>query len=211
MADARRRYLRRKRVLDVGASCVGLVLTAPVMVVIALAIKTTSRGPVLFRQNRPGLHGVPFALHKFRTMSSRRDADGALLPDGERLTPLGRFLRRSSLDELPELVNVLRGQMSLVGPRPLLVEYLPLYTREQARRHDVRPGITGWAQVHGRNNLSWGERFELDVWYVEHARLRLDLHIIKRTLWQVLHGRGVTQRGHATAQKFTGSPQGTPS
>ena len=162
--------------------------------------------PVFFRQQRPGLHGQPFQMVKFRTMTDARGPDGALLPDAERLTPFGRFLRSASLDELPELWNVLRGDMSLVGPRPLLMEYLPLYTPEQARRHAVRPGITGWAQVNGRNALSWEEKFALDVWYVDHQSLALDIRILWLTARKVLAREGISAAGEATMGKFTGNP-----
>ena len=162
--------------------------------------------PVLFRQLRPGREGRPFELTKFRTMTDQRGPDGALLPDAQRLTALGRFLRRTSIDELPELVNVVRGDMSLVGPRPLLMEYLPRYSPEQARRHEVRPGVTGWTQVNGRNALTWEEKFALDVWYVDHRSTRLDLEILGRTVSQVLGGQGVSAPGHATMEPFRGSP-----
>jgi len=158
--------------------------------------------PVLFRQERPGLGGRTFLITKFRTMTDRRGPDGTLLPDAERLTALGRWLRRTSIDELPELLDVMRGDMSLVGPRPLLVEYLPLYSAEQARRHEVRPGITGWAQVHGRNAATWKQKLADDVWYVDHRSLRLDLEILRRTVGQVLGGRDVSAPGHATAEPF---------
>jgi lipopolysaccharide/colanic/teichoic acid biosynthesis glycosyltransferase len=172
------------------------------MGLIALLVWRTMGRPVLFRQARPGLHGKPFVMYKFRTMRDLRDAEGNLLPDEARLTPFGRWLRTTSLDELPELVNVLRGEMSLVGPRPLLMEYLERYTPEQARRHEVKPGITGWAQIHGRNNLSWEERLRLDVWYVDHWSLWLDLKILWRTLWMVLRREGISAQGHATMPRF---------
>jgi len=174
------------------------------MGLIALAVRLRLGVPVLFRQRRPGLHGQPFTLLKFRTMTGARDAAGNLLPDAERLTPLGRFLRATSLDELPELLNVLKGEMSLVGPRPLLLEYLTRYTPEQARRHDVRPGITGWAQVNGRNALSWEHKFALDVWYVDHVSLGLDLKILVLTALRVLARQGISQPGHATMEEFLG-------
>jgi len=189
-------------VFDVVVSAIALVALAPVMGLIALAIWRTMGRPVLFRQVRPGLHGKPFVMYKFRTMRDLRDAEGKLLPDEMRLTPFGRWLRATSLDELPELVNVLRGEMSLVGPRPLLMEYLERYTPEQARRHEVKPGITGWAQIHGRNNLSWDERFKLDVWYVDNWSLWLDLKILWRTLWLVLRREGISAQGHATMPRF---------
>jgi len=160
--------------------------------------------PVLFRQQRPGLHGKPFTLYKFRTMTDARDAEGHLLPDAARLPPFGSFLRSTSLDELPELLNVLKGDMSLVGPRPLRMHYLPLYTTEQARRHDVRPGITGWAQVNGRNKLSWEEKFELDVWYVDHFNFILDLRILFMTMYKVLNRKGISAEGHSTMPRFEG-------
>ena len=191
-----------KRVFDVVVSATALVVLAPVMGLIALLVWRTMGRPVLFRQARPGLHGKPFVMYKFRTMRDLRDAEGNLLPDEARLTPFGRWLRTTSLDELPELVNVLRGEMSLVGPRPLLMEYLERYTPEQARRHEVKPGITGWAQIHGRNNLSWEERLRLDVWYVDHWSLWLDLKILWRTLWMVLRREGISAQGHATMPRF---------
>ena len=194
-----------KRALDVTLASAALVVLSPVLAVVAVLVHARLGTPVLFRQTRPGRRGATFELLKFRTMTDRRDAAGALLPDEDRLTALGRFLRRTSLDELPELVNVVRGDMSLVGPRPLLVEYLPLYSAEQARRHEVRPGITGWAQVNGRNAISWDDKLALDVWYVEHRTLRLDLEILGRTLGQVLSGHGVSAPGHATTEPFRGS------
>jgi sugar transferase EpsL len=191
-----------KRVFDIVVSAVALTVLAPVMGLIALAVWRTMGRPVLFRQARPGLHGKPFVMYKFRTMRDLRNAEGNLLPDEARLTPFGRWLRTTSLDELPELVNVLRGEMSLVGPRPLLMEYLERYTPEQARRHEVKPGITGWAQIHGRNNLSWDERFKLDVWYVDNWSLWLDVKILWRTLWMVLRREGISAQGHATMPRF---------
>jgi len=194
-----------KRVFDVVVSAVALTVLAPVMGLTALAVWRMMGRPVLFRHVRPGLHGKPFVMYKFRTMRDLRDAEGKLLPDEARLTPFGRWLRTTSLDELPELVNVLRGEMSLVGPRPLLMEYLERYTPEQARRHEVKPGITGWAQIHGRNNLSWDERFKLDVWYVDNWSLWLDVKILWRTLWMVLRREGISAQGHATMPEFRGS------
>ena len=194
-----------KRVFDVVVSATALVVLAPVMGLIALAVWRTMGRPVLFRHVRPGLHGKPFVMYKFRTMRDLRDAEGKLLPNEARLTPFGRWLRSTSLDELPELLNVLRGEMSLVGPRPLLMEYLDRYTPEQARRHEVKPGITGWAQIHGRNNLSWDERFKLDVWYVDNWSLWLDVKILWRTLWVVLRREGISAQGHATMPEFRGS------
>ncbi len=194
-----------KRLLDLVGAGVGLLLLAPLMLLIAILVRVGLGSPVLFRQQRPGLHGKPFTLYKFRTMTDARDAQGNLLPDEQRLTRLGRFLRSTSLDELPELWNVLKGDMSLVGPRPLLMEYLPLYTPEQFRRHGVRPGVTGWAQIRGRNTLTWEERFALDVWYVDHVSLGLDLKILALTLWKVLTREGISHPGSDTMPKFTGS------
>jgi lipopolysaccharide/colanic/teichoic acid biosynthesis glycosyltransferase/glycosyltransferase involved in cell wall biosynthesis len=194
-----------KRAFDAVLSGCALALLAPILAAIALLVRVRLGSPVLFRQQRPGLRGKPFLLMKFRTMTDRRDAGGALLPDGERLTPIGRLLRSTSLDELPELLNVLLGDMSLVGPRPLLREYLPLYTDRQARRHEVEPGITGLAQVRGRNALSWEEKFELDVRYVESASLFLDVKILMMTMITVLQRQGISSEGHATAPEFVGS------
>jgi lipopolysaccharide/colanic/teichoic acid biosynthesis glycosyltransferase len=194
-----------KRVFDLSVAAAAVVLLAPLMLGIALAVRLCLGRPVLFVQERPGLGGAPFRMIKFRTMRDEVDADGRPLPDGERLTRLGSFLRSTSLDELPELWNVLRGDMSLVGPRPLLMEYLPLYSAEQARRHEVKPGITGWAQVNGRNALSWEEKFALDVWYVDHASLRLDLEIIALTFWKIIRRDGISQAGYATMPVFMGS------
>ncbi len=194
-----------KRLLDIAASLVGLILLAPMLVAIALLVRFNLGRPVLFRQERPGLHGRLFTLYKFRTMGEGHDAEGRALPDAQRLSGFGRFLRASSLDELPELWNVLKGDMSLVGPRPLLPEYLPLYTAEQARRHEVLPGLTGWAQVMGRNALGWEERLAMDVWYVDHRSLWLDLRILWMTLGAVCSGRGINRDGHATMPKFTGT------
>jgi lipopolysaccharide/colanic/teichoic acid biosynthesis glycosyltransferase len=193
-----------KRVIDAVIAGVSLACLLPLLAMIALAVRVTLGSPVLFRQLRPGLRERPFALLKFRSMRDGQRADGTLAPDAVRLTRFGRFLRRTSLDELPELINVLRGEMSLVGPRPLLMEYLPRYSPRQARRHEVLPGMTGLAQVSGRNRLSWEERFELDVWYVDHRTLWLDLTILFRTIGRVLSGDDVSQRGHATAEEFQG-------
>jgi sugar transferase EpsL len=195
---------RLKRMVDVAVAGVALVVLAPVLVVIAWRVRRELGRPVLFSQPRPGRHGEIFRLHKFRTMTDERDAEGALLPDERRLTAFGRFLRSSSLDELPELYNVLRGEMSLVGPRPLLIEYLDLYTPEQARRHEVRPGITGWSQINGRNDMPWPQKLALDVWYVDHRSLWLDLRILVRTLRVMLSREGVALAGHATTTRFTG-------
>jgi lipopolysaccharide/colanic/teichoic acid biosynthesis glycosyltransferase len=194
-----------KRLLDVLIVLPALIILAPFLAFIALLIWLMIGTPIFFRQQRPGMYGRPFMLLKFRTMTDTRDANGNLLPDAERLTPLGRFLRSTSLDELPELLNVLRGEMSLIGPRPLLMEYLERYTPEQMRRHDVRPGITGWAQINGRNALSWERKFALDVWYAEHQSLWLDLKIIALTMVKVLAREGISQAGHATAEEFKGS------
>jgi lipopolysaccharide/colanic/teichoic acid biosynthesis glycosyltransferase len=194
-----------KRGLDIGLAAMALVLAAPVLLLVAIAVRVNLGGPVLFRQQRPGLHGRPFTMVKFRTMRDALGRDGRPLPDADRLTPFGTLLRSTSLDELPELWNVVRGDMSLVGPRPLLMEYLDRYTPEQARRHEVRPGVTGWAQVNGRNAVSWEERFRLDVWYVEHRSLRLDLRILLRTLALVLRRTGVSAQGDATMPVFQGN------
>jgi sugar transferase EpsL len=196
-----------KRLFDMTAASIGLVVLSPVMAFIAIAVARRMGPPVMFTQERIGLNGRAFALRKFRTMIDARDADGKLLPDADRLTPFGRWLRRTSLDELPELVNVLRGEMSVVGPRPLLPQYLRRYNARQARRHDVRPGLTGLAQVSGRNRLSWEERLELDVQYVERGSLRLDAWIVMKTLAKVLSGEGVSQPGHETSEEFMGTPE----
>ena len=195
-----------KRAFDVSVAVVALILLLPVFAVAAAAVRLKLGSPVLFRQQRPGLHGRPFTLYKFRSMRAAHDAAGTPLPDSERLTAFGRRLRRTSLDELPELWNVLRGDMSLVGPRPLLMQYLDRYTPRQMRRHEVRPGLTGLAQVSGRNALSWQARFELDVWYVEHRSFWLDLVILARTLQKVVIGDGISQPGHDTAVEFRGEP-----
>jgi len=197
-----------KRLFDLALTIPGLVLVSPLLGLLALLVRWRMGRPVLFRQTRPGLHGQPFELCKFRTMTDARDASGRLLPDAERLTRLGRLLRASSLDELPELWNVIRGDMSLVGPRPLLMAYLPLYTPEQARRHELPPGITGWAQVHGRNALTWQDKFTLDIWYVDHVSLSLDMKILLLTLWKVLRREGISQQGQATMEPFRGAPCG---
>jgi lipopolysaccharide/colanic/teichoic acid biosynthesis glycosyltransferase len=194
-----------KRIFDLTLTAIGLVLLSPILLLIALAVRLAHGSPVLFTQLRPGRFGKPFYIYKFRTMTEARDAQGKLLPDAERLTRLGRFLRASSLDELPELFNVLRGEMSLVGPRPLLMQYLGRYSPEQARRHAVLPGITGWAQVNGRNALTWEDKFRLDVWYVDHWSFWLDLRILGMTLWKVIKREGISQPGHATAEEFMGN------
>ena len=193
-----------KRPLDLALTIPALVLLSPLIAIVALLVRARLGSPVIFRQERPGLGGRLFTLYKFRTMRSATDDGGRLLPDAERLTTLGAALRAASLDELPELINVLRGDMSLVGPRPLLVEYLPLYSAEQRRRHDVRPGITGLAQVNGRNALGWREKFALDVEYVDRLSFRLDVRILLRTLVQVARREGISHRGHATMEPFRG-------
>jgi lipopolysaccharide/colanic/teichoic acid biosynthesis glycosyltransferase len=194
-----------KRLLDLGMVLLALTLLWPVLLCLTMLVRLKLGAPVFFRQTRPGLHGRPFRLIKFRTMRDAFDAQGKPLPDAERLTPFGRWLRSTSLDELPELWNVLKGEMSLVGPRPLLMEYLPLYSAEQARRHEVKPGITGWAQVNGRNALSWEGKFELDLWYVDHQSFWLDVQIIALTIKKVLLREGISAQGEATMPRFTGS------
>ena len=196
-----------KRCIDIFGAGMGLLLLSPVLVVLAALIALRLGRPVLFTQTRPGLHSRPFRMLKFRSMTSTCDANGNLLPDEQRLTPFGQRLRSTSLDELPGLWAVLKGDMSLVGPRPLLMEYLPLYTPEQARRHDVRPGITGWAQVNGRNAISWEEKFALDVWYVDNQSLWLDIKILLLTVKKVFVREGISAAGEATMSKFTGTPQ----
>jgi lipopolysaccharide/colanic/teichoic acid biosynthesis glycosyltransferase len=197
-----------KRIFDMLISAFGLFALSPVLLALAILVRFKHGSPVLFRQRRPGLNGQPFEMLKFRSMSNARDEAGDLLPDAVRLTRFGRFLRSTSLDELPELINVLKGEMSLVGPRPLLMEYLPRYTPEQARRHDVKPGITGWAQINGRNAISWEEKFALDVWYVEHRSLWLDLKILWLTVWQVVKRDGINAAGEATMPVFMGGGDG---
>jgi UDP-N-acetyl-D-glucosamine dehydrogenase len=193
-----------KRMLDVVAAIFALFLFSPIICITALIIKLKIGSPILFKQLRPGLQGKPFTIYKFRTMTDERDSSGQLLPDDQRLTTLGKWLRKTSIDELPQLINVLKGELSLVGPRPLLMEYLPRYSKEQARRHDVKPGITGWAQVNGRNALSWEEKFKLDLYYVEHQSFLLDLKILWMTLLKVFKSEGISQAGHATMPIFTG-------
>ena len=195
-----------KRLLDVLVASAAMVVLSPVMLVVAAAVAARLGRPVLFRQVRPGRDGKPFTMLKFRSMTDRRGPDGALLPDSERLPPFGRWLRSTSLDELPELWNVLRGDMSLVGPRPLLMHYLPLYSPRQARRQEVRPGVTGWAQVNGRNALGWEEKLEMDVWYVDNWSLRLDLKILVATLRSVACREGISGEGLATMTEVKGSP-----
>ena len=193
------------RVRDLILSLLGLALFAPLLLMVGVLVTINFGLPVLYRQVRPGLHGRPFTIVKFRTMTYACGPDGVLLPDAQRLTSFGRFLRATSLDELPELWNVLRGEMSLVGPRPLLIEYLPLYSPEQARRHEVRPGITGWAQVNGRNALNWEERFKLDIWYIDNRSLWLDLRILWLTVRKVIVREGISAHGEATMPRFTGN------
>jgi sugar transferase EpsL len=194
-----------KRIFDVAGSLFGLIIFSPVMAVTAILIRLLAGSPVIFKQQRPGLHGRPFFVYKFRTMTDERDEKGELLPDKDRLTPFGKWVRKLSLDELPQLWNVLKGDMSFVGPRPLLMEYLPLYSERQARRHDVRPGITGWAQVNGRNAISWEEKFELDVWYVENRSFLLDMKILLLTAAKVIRSEGINESGEATMTKFCGN------
>lgn len=195
---------RIKRMLDFIIALIGLIVASPILLVVALLVRLKLGSPILFRQQRVGLDGEIFEMVKFRTMKDATDPQGNPLPDEERLTSFGNFLRKSSLDELPELWNVLKGDMSLVGPRPLLVEYLPLYSEEQMKRHDVRPGITGYAQVNGRNNISWKKKFELDVYYVKHYSLGLDLKILWQTVAKVLRQADISQEGHVTVEKFNG-------
>lgn len=194
-----------KRIIDILGAQVGLIFLSPLFLFLVVIIRLCQGPPVFFTQIRPGLHGDPFRMVKFRTMVDLRDEAGNLRPDAQRLTTIGRFLRTTSLDELPELWNVLRGDMSLVGPRPLLMEYLPLYNENQRRRHDVRPGITGWAQVNGRNSLSWEEKFALDVWYVDNQSLHLDLKILLTTVCKIIKRDGISEAGEATMSKFTGT------
>ena len=196
-----------KRGFDLSIALTLIIALAPLMLVVAVLVRIKLGSPVIFRQMRPGYRGAPFMIYKFRSMTDARDEHGELLPDEVRLTAFGRFLRASSLDELPELFNVIRGDMSLVGNRPLRMEYLDLYTPEQARRHNVRPGITGWMQINGRNNLTWEEKFALDLWYVEHQSLWLDIKILFQTAYKVLKREGISQEGHVTMPNFTGSAQ----
>lgn len=196
-----------KRAFDIFCSALALLLFWPVLLILYVLVRVNLGSPALFRQQRPGLHGRPFMMVKFRTMLDALDANGNPLPDDVRLTRFGRLLRATSLDELPELWNVLKGDMSLVGPRPLLMEYLPLYSAEQARRHEVRPGITGWAQVNGRNALSWPQKFALDVWYVDNRSLLLDIRIILLTLKKVFVREGISAEGQATTSRFTGKEE----
>lgn len=196
-----------KRILDLLAGFLVLILIWPLLLLIYVLLRIIIGSPVMLRQRRPGLMGKPFAICKFRTMTEQRDANGNLLPDEQRITKVGRILRSFSLDELPEIFNVLKGDMSLIGPRPLMMQYLERYTPEQARRHEVVPGITGWVQINGRNNLSWEEKFELDVWYVDHQSFMLDLRILFITVWKVLSREGISQEGYVAASEFMGSHQ----
>lgn len=196
-----------KRFFDFVCALVGVILLSLVIAVTALLIRSKLGSPVIFKQQRPGLHGKPFFVYKFRTMTDERDESGELLPDSIRLTSFGQLLRKLSLDELPQLFNVLKGDISLVGPRPLLMEYLDLYSPEQARRHDVRPGITGWAQVNGRNAISWEEKFKLDIWYVDHRSFWLDIKILFMTVLKVFKSEGISQDGHATMPFFKGKKE----
>lgn len=198
-----RKYV--KRLIDFTAAFFGLLILSPLFAVVAVALYVANSGHPFFTQTRPGKHAKPFKVIKFKTMNDRRDASGHLLPDALRLTPVGKFIRKTSLDEIPQLINVLKGDMSLIGPRPLLMEYLPLYSKEQARRHEVRPGITGWAQVNGRNAISWEQKFEYDVWYVGHCAFITDLKILLMTIEKVFKSEGINQVGQATAEKFMGS------
>lgn len=191
-----------KRFFDLAIAIPSAIILLPILVLIGFLVRVKIGSPVLFRQVRPGKYGKPFTIYKFRTMTDERDKAGKLRPDGKRLTRLGRFLRKTSMDELPELFNVIKGDMSIVGPRPLLMQYLDRYTPEQARRHEVKPGITGWAQVNGRNAISWEDKFKLDVWYVDHVSLWLNLKIIAMTVLKVLKREGISQEGEATAKEF---------
>lgn len=194
-----------KRILDFLAAIVGLILLSPIFLIITIALCIANNGKPFFYQNRPGLKGKIFKIIKFKTMNERRDDDGNLLPDVNRLTKIGSFVRKTSLDELPQLINVFRGQMSLIGPRPLLPEYLPLYNEKQQRRHELRPGITGWAQVNGRNAITWEQKFDYDVWYVDNYNFLLDVKIVVLTLKKILVSEGISQKGQATTEAFKGN------
>lgn len=196
-----------KRFFDLMVAFLALVIFSPALMIVALLVRIFHGAPILFKQQRPGYKGIPFYIYKFRTMTNRVDAQGNLLPDAERLTRLGRILRATSLDEVPEFLNVLRGDLSLVGPRPLLMKYLPLYNVEQMRRHEVLPGITGWAQINGRNDISWPEKFQLDLWYVDHWSFWLDLKILWLTIWKVFKREGINQGDEATTTYFTGNDE----
>lgn len=195
----------RKRIFDLLLVVPSLILILPLLLIITLLIWIMNGTPILFLQERPGYRGRIFKVNKFRSMRTHYDSSGKLLPDAQRISPLGHFLRSTSLDELPELVNILKGEMSLVGPRPLLVQYLERYSPEQARRHNVLPGISGWAQINGRNNLNWQDKFKLDVWYVDHWSLGLDIKILALTFWKVIKREGISQPGQATTEEFTGN------
>jgi sugar transferase EpsL len=194
-----------KRMFDFSLALVTLLFIWPILLILYILLRFSIGTPVLFRQIRPGLLGAPFTIYKFRTMADKRDSSGRLLPDKDRITRVGQLLRSFSFDELPEIFNVLKGDMSLVGPRPLIMQYLARYTPEQARRDDVPPGITGWAQINGRNDLAWEEKFKLDVWYVDHQSFRLDIYIIAKTFWKVFRREGISREGYATAPEFMGS------
>jgi lipopolysaccharide/colanic/teichoic acid biosynthesis glycosyltransferase len=194
-----------KRIIDVVISWILLIVTLPFTIITALLLSFANQGKIFFIQQRPGIHSKPFHIIKFKTMNDRKDQQGNLLPDHMRLTPIGRFVRKTSIDELPQLINVLKGDISLIGPRPLLMEYLPLYSPEQARRHEVKPGITGWAQVNGRNTISWEKKFEYDVYYVDNVSFALDLKIFFMTIFKILKTEGVSAGKHATTEKFRGS------
>lgn len=196
-----------KRLFDVISSIAGLIVISPLLVVLAVLVRFKLGSPILFRQQRPGLGGKAFVIYKFRTMTDQCDASGNLLPDEQRLPAFGRFLRSTSFDELPELFNVLKGDMSIVGPRPLMMKYLSRYSPEQARRHEAKPGITGWAQINGRNAISWEDKFKLDVWYVDNWTFWLDMKIILKSIWMVIAKEGITQQGRATMDEFMGTPQ----
>jgi sugar transferase EpsL len=206
LSDKDRTYYQiiSKRIIDLLLAVPTFIVLSPVLGVVALLILMRLGSPVLFRQMRSGLYGKPFEILKFRTMTDARDEHGDLLPDAQRLTCLGAFLRKASIDELPELINVVKGDMSLVGPRPLLMEYLKQYTPEQARRHEVKPGITGWAQIHGRNAITWEEKFKLDCWYVDNWSLWLDIKIILITIWKIIKREGISYPGHVTMERFKG-------
>jgi lipopolysaccharide/colanic/teichoic acid biosynthesis glycosyltransferase len=194
-----------KRLMDILLASLGIVFLSPLLGCIALLVYASMGSPIIFRQTRPGRKGLPFFLYKFKTMTDARDSDKKLLPDANRLTSLGKLLRATSLDELPELFNIIKGDMSIIGPRPLLMQYLGRYTPEQARRHEIKPGLTGWAQVNGRNAISWEDKFKLDVWYVDHRSLRLDLKILGMTLWKVVRREGISAEGESTMAEFMGS------
>ena len=196
-----------KRMFDLVVTMIGLIIISPLLLVLAVLVRVFQGMPILFRQDRAGYKGRPFVVYKFRSMTNRTGPDGKLLPDLERITPFGRFLRSTSLDDLPQLFNVLRGEMSLVGPRPLFLRYLDRYSAEQMRRHDRHPGMTGWAQVNGRNALSWEEKFRLDLWYIDHWSFWLDIKILLMTVGAVFKREGINQPGHATAEEFMGSPK----